>query len=225
MNLQVCVPDSPCMFKCPFCISHNRNRQNYFENRTNESSFYFAALSDAIQKYNIETVVITGSTEPTQHPAFIRAVGKYIKTYYPNVKVELQTHMVYAMSLDYKYIDVYAFSVYTSNQIDNAIKVCIPMTAKKRVVVLVNDQLKLDPVQLSKFDQVTVKQLQYGDDMKVNKWIAIHNNFHVETISQLFGKIPSLFIDLDCRKAEGRYLILRPDGKIYHDWAEAPRKK
>lgn len=226
MNLQITVPYQTCPFKCPFCIANDPKVQSAFENlyQTNGSD-YFEALCDTIEEHMVKTVVITGDTEPTLNMKWVEQVIECIKENFPWVKIEIQTRNYNEKILQYLGVldlDVVAISVYCHEQLDlvRDVKLSSVFGVQKRAVVVLNRQFNQTMANYRGFDQVTIKQIQYGNNEQINKWIK--ENWVPSIIDDnLLEDYPmiSFMYDENCMDNKDRYLIFRENGKTYADWA------
>lgn len=229
INLQVCIPYQKCPFKCPMCIADNAPHFNnlYKENET----AYFAALDIALKNNNIRTVVLTGDTEPTLDYEWMNKVINFIKTKYPKVSTELQTHVYRNHYLSAPNLGRICFSLTTVKDIEffqKAFSSYLP--SKVRMVILatgeVLDYLINNHVEFS-CDQITFKLLQYTAYEQEEKDSFITNHRVAEDDPRLaklvlhYGATAfnrSIVVDTNCQDSIGRYRIFREDGNVYLTW-------
>ena len=220
MNLQVNAPYTKCPYRCPYCVAGVTSEYPFADTLYKESlSDYLVNLMQAILKYDIKTVVLTGSTEPTLFPNWLNAVC-YVLRGHGGLNVELQTKN-YNWTNTYDVINTIAYS-----------NDCIPTRLRPHHDFTVRDTflwnkslIAEDIIQyfLSQpnVDQCTVKQL-------------VKSSYRVQSIDEHIEKIYKplttidivklehygIWVDKDCSASENRYLIYRTDGKLYQKWSD-----
>lgn len=225
MNLQLVSPYKRCPYKCPFCIAAV-NDDSYYDDYLyfNHPSIYFNRLLRALDVNNIDTVVITGATEPTLFEKWINeVVGCIMRNQgrHP-VKIEIQTRN-YHYKGD-KNFDIVAYSY------DRVPAVLPKAHTNTRHVFINNKHLDIKKLialrQSGCIDQMTVKQMQKTshDTTDVDKYIAsVYEEVTAEEIRLM--EQYNIWFDFNCMASEGRYIIYRCDGNVYQTWGEPPRKK
>lgn len=219
MNLQLVSPYKKCPFACPFCVAAVSETNTYDDGLyLNNKREYLIRLATAITMNNIETVVITGDTEPTLFPEWLEDVLSVLTQY--DVKIEIQTRN-YKFCGDSRY-DVVAYSF------DKVREIVWSKGKQTRAVFINNKKLNLLGVahyRAATGQQVTVKQMQktaYGIASIDNYIDEVYQPIDPdgERIMEKFG----VWFDENCMVSEGRYLIFRCDGEIYKTWSEPPKK-
>lgn len=239
MNLQVCVPSEPCVFKCPMCVARDHLNCNSFKN------IYFSdhrtwANNLAKAAKGCEAVVITGDCDPTQNMQYVESVIDVLRNSNYDGKIEFTTHnQKFEQSLAAKnihHLDVVTLSVTNLREYLNAwttIRRNLITSYTYRMVILLTEEFSfLTPENFNTmgFDQVTFKVLQHGEDLEVNQWIeankmdAYYIEHNIKEIVEKYnsGSKCSVRLDTSCQKADGRYKIFRSDGLIYNSWEELP---
>lgn len=224
MNLQVCIPFQKCPFGCPMCIASNpKNYTNLF--KVNPAA-YLGGLGLTMSNHKYKDVVLTGDTDPTLDPEWLKRVTRFLANFKYKVGVEIQTHNYTWKGMDG--ITVNAFSITTLK--DAARIPSIHTTAGlNRLVVLGTKELLQyfleNNIDLSEFQQLTLKALQHTASKVDTVDDYIDSVSCEETLlQQAAAKFEELGlqvkIDLNCQDAEGRYAIFREDGKLYNSWEE-----
>lgn len=221
MNLQLVSPYTKCPFRCPFCVAAINDNSPYSDNFYKGNTMeYLAKLIDIIKVYNIQTVVITGDTEPTLFPDWLELVTSALRQ--TSVKIEIQTRN-YKFKGDRRSYDVVAYSF------DKVPEREIKSRAKTtRAVFINNKRLNLDAVinyRKRTNQQVTVKQMQktaYGIQ-SIDQYIdSVYNSLSINDVSLL--KYNHVRYDENCMDSKNRYVIFRCDGEVYQTWDEPPKK-
>ena len=221
MNLQVSIPYQPCIFNCPFCIARNHLHGNNFENKwITDKLDFLTSYMNTIEKYRINSVILTGECDPTQNMEFLEDIILMTK---PGISIEIQTKN-YKADLSDLDVDVIAYSVSTRKEYDLAKYFAIDYKNKTvRATIILSKNFNLDGLDFIGFDQVTFKTLQFGEDSKVNQWI-IENNFNdYDKLYQIIKENTSpcsIRVDTNCMDSIGRYLIFRCDGQVYRFWSD-----
>lgn len=220
MNLQLVSPYVKCPFACPFCVAAISDKSPYCDDvYTANKDEYLRRLIMIINEHNIETVVITGDTEPTLFPEWLEEVLSVLTQM--DVKIEIQTRN-YKFKGDNRY-DVVAYSF------DKAPEKIIQSNGKQtRAVFINNKNLNLTTVLAYKANsqhQVTFKQMQktaYGIP-SIDKYIdKVYKPIH--DLDRIYLAESRIHYDENCMASEGRYIIYRCDGNIYQTWSEPPKK-
>lgn len=232
-SLQVVSPARPCIFDCPFCISKaHREDYHYVDIYTEDHRLWVTNFTNILRSEDdLKYIVITGTNEAMQTPAFIDEVITLVKAHRPDIQVELQTRCYRSNPL-YKKLDVVAYSISDPIFLDKIEPYCdrinryvLILTDKYNGMTL-EDIIKLTPKSVT---QITAKVLQDsgGINQKLDSWIAAHR-LDEGTESRLKKDIAnysdslSIRFDDNCMDAEGRYMIFREDGNLYRNWDQAP---
>jgi organic radical activating enzyme len=234
MNLQVCMPYEPCKYACPFCISKGHKHGYDFKNLHKENrNEYLVKLQDTIEMYNIKTVVITGEADPSQNMLWLQDCVEAINALSPkrNIKIELQTKNQKADYSLLKGLDVLAISISSPKEFQSAKELVkkYPNFIIRPTIVLsskFNGHINYEELDLTPFKQVTFKEMQYTEDEATNEWIYTHPFVGRDDLKNLifsYKKNISIFYDMDCQNAVGRYLIYRSDGNTYRRWEDLPK--
>jgi organic radical activating enzyme len=218
MNLQVNSPYTKCPYRCPYCVAGVMGVYPFSDHCYRDTPWlYFTLLERAISRYGIDTVVITGSTEPTLFPKWIEEVCRNIPQH---VRVELQTKN-YKWAETYDTINVIAYS-----------NDCIPTRERTKQNFIVRDVFlwnkELTSSMIIKYfqsqpnvDQCTVKQLVSSSysTPTIDEYIkTIYKNLTFTDKAIL--KENNIWVDEDCSASENRYLIYRTNGHIYEKWSD-----
>lgn len=224
MNLQVCVPYEKCPFNCPMCIAVGRKvfKNEYKNNKIN----YLKCLSETLEDFEINDVVLTGNTDPTLNTYWLKDVANYIKEKNKNINIELQTKNYNLKGYNLKSLDTLAYSItdvksYLKSWNFRKIK------GNNRLVILLTKEfsfLSKDNFNPMGFNQITFKVLQKGEDKKINEWIMKNkmNNYKkiYDIVDEFNGTNVSIRIDTNCQDSTNRYKIFREDSFVYNDWSE-----
>lgn len=228
MNLQLVSPYKTCPFKCPFCCAVVDRDYPWKDNlyKTNKAK-YFQRLLGAIADNDIQTVVITGDTEPTLFEDWLSECAGFIRAFFPSVKIELQTKNYNTKVFD---IDRIRYSIanpedfyraccankYNCGKIGFTYLLSCKLTAKDitKCRSFISEELGI---------QHTVKVLQYSPtgNLDIDTWIK-NNTSEIIDSNRVSFKELGIWLDENCMDTEGRYIIFRIDGKVYKDWAELP---
>ena len=173
-----------------------------------------------------QDVVLTGDTDPTLNPEWLRRVARFLTNFKYKVGVEIQTHNYGWKGMDG--ITVNAFSITTLKDA-TCISSIHTTSGLNRLVVLGTKELLQyfleNNVDLSEFQQLTLKALQHTAS-KVDTVDDYIDSVSCEEmlLRQAAARFEELGlqvkIDLNCQDAEGRYAIFREDGKLYNSWEE-----
>lgn len=226
MNLQLCAPYAPCIYHCPFCVArghkHKYNFQNLYEENKKE---YIDNLLKILEYNEFNSIVITGECDPTQWKNWINLVTFIITKAKQDACIELQTHNFNISPSILKEINVLAYSLTNLKDYLNSWRYLKPESITTRGVIILNKEfecLNKDNFSSMGFDQITFKQLNYGEDENINKWI---DKNRVNDLSQFYdimnawnGSKTSIRVDETCQDATDRYVIFRSDGKLYDSW-------
>ena len=171
MNMQVCIPYQKCPFKCPMCIASGRPT---FDNvyKSNYAQ-YTRNLIEYINDYEIDNVVITGTTDPTLDRTWLRKVTDEIKAHEPHLPIEIQTKNYNLKGYNLHNIDVLAYSITSVKDYLKAWQFRKIQRTNRLVILLTKefDFLTADNFNTFGFDQITFKVLQEGADLDNNKWV------------------------------------------------------
>lgn len=219
MNLQLNSPYKKCPFNCPFCVASLKDEQEYFSDNIYYAypNIYKSRLLAAVQKHNIDTVVITGSTEPTLFPEWIKMAVELIRPYVRQIEIQTRNYQFMGM----EGIDVVAYSYSEIPLHEHA-----PVThgIMRNVFIYNNTMTPEDLInfwlQSSNTSQITVKQMvlsshgvaSIDDYIKTNKKDITPSDEH-------FLEYFNIRVDMDCSASEGRYIIYRTDGRLYQTWS------
>ena len=239
MNLQVSMPYEPCTYKCPFCIARNHKHDYNFDNLYQKSrSKYLLTLQDNIDIYNIKTVVLTGEADPSQNISWVQdcveAIHAMRKDYhFEHVKIELQTKNQKADYSMLHGLDVLAISISSPKEFESAKELVkkYPNFIIRPTIVLsskFNGHINYEELDLTPFKQVTFKEMQYTEDEATNEWIRTHAFIGRDDLKNLiysYRDTVSIYYDMDCQRAIGRYMIYRSDGEVYRTWEQLPKEK
>lgn len=221
MNLQINSPYKKCPYNCPFCIAAKCptsifSDELYFSNL----GIYLTRLVDIIKTNNIDTVVLTGDTEPTLFPLWVEQVSSTARAF--GCKVEIQTRN-YNFKPTFGF-DVVAYSCSTLPPVH-----LLPKqkgTYTKRYTFILTDEITDDDIftlmalyTIRNKEQVTIKYLRPSsyDDEETNKWIATHRRELTDEKRAMFESF-GVRVDEKCEESDGRYLIYRTNGKLYQHW-------
>ena len=224
MNLQICVPYQKCKYNCPMCVAKGHTHQYKFYDMYHSNKFLYLWGLKLFQSQVSGNFIITGECDPTQDMEFVTTVAKHLND---KSRVEIQTKN-YNIDIDLikDYIGTLAYSITNFKEYVNARKLKKIPGINRLVILLTKefDCLNVENFKDFGFDQITFKVLQYGEDPKVNEWIDKNRLENLDNIYEIVrvyaNKKCSVRVDLSCQNAEGRYLILRSDGRIYHSWEE-----
>lgn len=220
MNLQLNSPYRPCPYQCPFCCAGFVGNKSLFqENGQDAFCFvnphaYVMRLNRLLLSRSFDTVVITGGTEPTLFPEWIRAV-RHILDLRQCDSVEVITR-----NTSYRGDPDLSVVAYSFDKIPD--RVILSKAQTTRAVFILNDALTIDSIidyHERAGGQTTVKNMaknSYGND-EINAWIEQHRvNLSAEDISRLENA--GIRYDHDCNNSAGRYMIFRADGNLYESW-------
>ncbi len=220
MNLQVNSPYKKCPYRCPFCVAGIEDKQKFFSDLFYEvyPMRYAARLISIVKEYNIDTVVITGSTEPTLFPEWIKLVVETVRPYVRQIEIQTRNYTFMGM----EGIDVVAYSYSEIPAQEHA-----PVThGIMRNVFVYNDTMT--PEELIYFwlssknlSQITVKQMvksSYGV-AHIDEYISAHKKEITES-DKHFLEYFNIQVDMDCSVSEDRYIIYRTDGNLYQHWSD-----
>lgn len=225
MNLQVCLPYQPCWFNCPMCIARGHKHKYIFDNLYGEDKKkYLKALKKAVCDLDKGvSVVLTGECDPTQDYEFCKDVINVVRTYRPDLVIELSTrNYTYRGELD---VDVLSYSVVNEEGYKASSSFYRQEGAINRMVILLGSWTEVfsnKNFDSKGFDQITFKKLQYSEDPDVNKWIR-HNKLpdnRLDRLKAITRPGVSIKVDENCQEAKVRYLIFRSDGHVYSTWEE-----
>jgi len=203
------------------CIASGRpTYENLYKENTD---LYLRRLTDLIEGYDIEDIVLTGNTDPTLDRNWLRIVTNEIKENY-NLPIEIQTKNYNLKGYNLSQIDVLAYSITSVKDYLKAWQFRkIPRT--NRLVILLTkefDFLTADNFNAFGFDQITFKVLQEGADLEQNKWVQDNamtdlSNIY-DIVNRFNGTDISVRIDTNCQDSENRYVIYREDANVYKEW-------
>lgn len=226
MNLQVCVPYQPCVYKCPMCVARGHKHKYIFDNLYKDNKRkYLRLLAKAVRKLDKGvSVILTGECDPTQDIEFCKEVIKVVRKVRKDIRIELQTrNYLYQGELD---VDVLSYSIVSLRGYQNARNYYKDWIITNRMVILLvkglEPYLNNEHFDTKGFDQVTFKTLQYSEDPEVNAWIDKFKMSEegVEAVRGIVRDGISIRVDTSCQNGEGRYYIFRSDGKTYRTWEE-----
>ena len=224
MNLQVCIPYQKCPFGCPMCIASNpKHYDNLF---ATNSAAYLGGLGATMLRRKYQDVVLTGDTDPTLNPEWLKRVARFLTNFKYKVGVEIQTHNYGWKGMDG--ITVNAFSITTLKDATRISSIRTTSGLNRLVVLGTKELLQYfleNNVDLSEFQQLTLKALQHTASKVDTVDDYIDSVSCEETLlRQAAARFEELGlqvkIDLNCQAAEGRYAIFREDGKLYNSWEE-----
>jgi len=188
---------------------------------------YFKCLKNTIKLINSESVVITGECDPTQNLRWAKGVASVCREI--GAKVEIQTHNLNMCIDKLDFADVVSYSVTNVREYLSSWQCVNGYDGKSvsRMVIILNKDFEfLDKDNFCRmgFDQVTFKNLNYGEDDDINRWIDDHKISDTgldkirDIVSSRNGSKASVRLDLNCQDARGRYVVFRSDGYTYKDW-------
>lgn len=224
MNLQLCIPYQKCPFGCPMCIASNPKKyDNLF---ASNAVAYLNDLKAAMLCQKYKDIILTGDTDPTLDPEWLRRVAHFLADFKYKVGVEIQTHNYFWKGMDG--IAVNAFSITTPKDAARIPSIHTTSGLNRLVVLGTKELLRHfleNDVDLSEFQQLTLKALQHTASKVSTVDEYIDSVSCEETLlRQAAAKFEKLGlqvkIDLNCQDAEGRYSIFREDGQLYHSWEE-----
>lgn len=219
MNLQINSPYKPCPYQCPYCCARYESDTLFQDSETTSLYFtdkpeYMQRLRDVLSSMEFDTIVITGSTEPTLFPDWMNDVLDELELgCYRNIEVATR-------NTDYAGRPPIQVISYSFHKVPKHI--CWSWAQITRAVFILHDGISIDDIiryhQIA-CGQTTVKNLatnSYGNPA-VNDWVAQHR----VTLSD--GDIKRLTdagirYDHDCNNSANRYVIFRADGKLYDSW-------
>lgn len=228
-NLQLTSPYRKCPYKCPYCVSNFEGEYMYRDLYHTDPEEYFNSLKKVLSTNTYTGVVLTGMTDPTLFPEWVRDVLVFVKTHFPHITTTLQTASLTYVPMEG--IDVIAYSIgsyFKSSQ------------ARRRVEVVKGDYILRYNLMLSKQfrshemfifiksilkkapeAQFTVKYLQptSNGDEETDKWIR-ENRLTLSTASRNLLEGLGAWIDESCLDNEERYHVFREDGKLYGNWSK-----
>lgn len=240
MNLQITTPAEQCTFDCPYCIAKQHNHNNDFQNLYLTNRFAWAIrLYHVLSIGGYDSVVITGTNEPTQSENYIldtlNIIEYFNKSTNSNIKTELQTKSNTPLWY-FNRFDVVAVSCDSSKQLfDIAKNYYCNFNKVLRFVLLGTKFIKIEEIyefyRLNTLDvvvmgrceiQFTLKKLQSGEeDNSYNQWV-IKNSCDQDTIKKVCdifkSKKISFRYDESCMDSETRYKVFREDGELYPNW-------
>ena len=220
MNLQVNSPYKKCPYRCPFCVAGIEDGQKFFSDLFYEvhPMRYVARLVSIVKEYDIDTVVITGSTEPT---LFLDWIEKVVTSVRPYVRrIEIQTRNYQFMGMEGIDVVAYSYSEIPANEHE------LPHYGIMRNVFIYNDTMTPEELLLFFFQakgtfQMTVKQMiqsSYGN-ARIDEYIKAHKKDITES-DKRFLEFFNIRVDMDCSASENRYVIYRTDGNLYQHWSD-----
>lgn len=238
------MPYQKCIYDCKFCIAKGHNHEYQFENLyQTDKDLYLARLKQQVQLMSmlsvhvpdrLRSVIITGEADPSQNMEWVYDVIKTIRPLAKrgrfNIEIQTRNHRIVFPNKKVR-PDVIALSVSSMAEFNKAIllKELYPDVIIRPVVILnkkLNNMIKY--LDLTPYQQVTFKELQYGEDPNVNDWIQ-ENEFKgrddLKNLIFTFKKDCSIVHDYDCQNAKARYRIYRSDAEIYYDWEQLPRER
>lgn len=220
MNLQVNSPYKKCPYRCPFCVAGIEDKQSLFSDLFYEEHpvEYIERLISIIKEYDIDTVVITGSTEPTLFLDWIERVVTSVRPYVR--QIEIQTRNYQFMGMEGIDVVAYSYSEIPNNEHE------LPHYGIMRNVFIYSDTMTPEDLinfwLLSKnISQMTVKQMiksSYGD-ARIDEYISAHKK-DITPSDAHFMDYFNIRVDIDCSVSEDRYIIYRTDGNLYQHWSD-----
>lgn len=221
MNLQINSPYKKCPYNCPFCIAAKCPTSVFSDDLYFSSlGVYLTRLVDIIKTYHIDTVILTGDTEPTLFPLWVEQVSSTARAF--GCKVEIQTR-------NYNFKPMFGFNVVAYSCASMPPIHLLPKqkgTYIKRYTFVLNDGISNDDIlslmalyTIPNKEQVTIKYLRPSsyDDTETNAWIVQHRRELSEQERTIFEKYGAR-VDEKCEESDGRYLIYRTNGKLYQHW-------
>lgn len=228
MNLQVNSPYKKCPYNCPFCIAAKCPTNIFTDDfYYNNLGGYLMRLVDIIKEQHIDTVVITGDTEPTLFPEWVEQVRATAKAF--GCKVEIQTR-------NYNFKPMFGFDVVAYSCTKIPPMHLLPKQAgtyTKRYTIVLTDEITNDEIKalmvlytITNKEQVTIKYLRPSsyDDTSINEWIEKHGRVLTSADEELFASLGA-HVDAKCDESEGRYIIYRTNGKLYQHWNDTESLK
>lgn len=220
MNLQINSPFKPCPYKCPFCCAGFPDDKSIF-NDDEDSALYFVdkeeylrRLAILVNTFRFDTVVITGSTEPTLFPEWMNDVITTLKICgVQNIEVTTRNE-TYKGDVS---IQVVSYSMH-------AIPIYPLLSDAKitRAVFILNKGIDIDEIigyHMHTYGQTTVKNLadnSYNNE-SVNAWVR-ENRVSLSAMEVTRLESFGIRYDHDCNNSDGRYRIFRADGNVYNSW-------
>lgn len=223
MNLQINSPYKKCPYNCPFCIAAKCPIGLFSDDfYYNNLGGYLVRLVDIIKTHKIDTVVLTGDTEPTLFPLWVEQVASTARAF--GCKVEIQTR-------NYNFKPMFGFDVvaYSCTKVPPlSILAKQAGTYTKRYTIVLTDEITDDEIKCLMLlrsgdnpDQITIKYLRPSsyDDADINAWINKHKR-ELSPFDISFYESFGVRVDTECDASKGRYLIYRTNGKLYQYWSD-----
>lgn len=211
----VLSPFMNCPFNCPFCCARGNSTNNNIE----LTKDYWTNLVDSIENSYYENIMITGDTEPTLFPEWIKKVVDITNDY--DLISELRTH-----NYIYNPTDVYFDQVWYSITEAKDLQRLSDLYAHGRnfadevnFALLINKDFKIEDIIRARISvpesKFTIRYLidTCGSDA-VSQWVQFNRivfNHNIERLLELYR------IRIK-RDYESEYDIIRQDGIVYHEW-------
>lgn len=225
MNLQIASPYITCPYRCPFCVAGVEG-EFPFDDLLWEKypDVYLAYLRQTVLSNRYKHFVVTGSTEPTLFPKWLKAVEYMfylLKQDGHQVHVEIQTKD-YGWRPDFDAFDVVAYSHHKIPVNPIGIR-----TYTVRDVFILLKSLSIDDILkyhsrklcVDPFAQTTVKVLANNSYGAASIDRFVNDNRYVPTDLEVAKlKMAGIWYDPNCNEGEGRYHIFRPNGNFYSEW-------
>lgn len=230
MNIQLCIPYEPCVYHCPMCIARGHKHNYQFQNlyKTDIKQFTDNLLK-SLNSVEFNDIILTGECDPTQNIRFLQYAIKIIRKYYPDKKIELQTHNYHTDLKKLRGLNVISYSVTSVRDYLASYSFKKPKNMTSRMVILLTNEfgfLTAENFNDMGFNQITFKTLQNGENPLINRWIDSHRLKNIENIKKIVSKFNSdtdvsVRLDQSCQDATGRYYVIRSDGLLYENWEAA----
>lgn len=174
MNLQLNSPYKPCPYKCPYCCAGYEGDKSLFQD-DEETALYFTdkeeymrRLRNVLMKKPIDTVVITGSTEPTLFPQWIKDVLRELRRL-EHPLIEVATHYKCYYGNKYLQTIAYSFSEIPKDRLH------VSKAQNTRAVFILHDGMSLNSIieyHRRSGGQTTVKNLAWNSygNKRTNDW-------------------------------------------------------
>ena len=235
MNLQLCVPHTPCPYACPHCVSNSDTdistaiNHSWWQNNQQE---YCNRLCKVILSHDIKAIIITGTTEPTlpQLEPFVDFVHECLRG--KELKIEIQT-----MNKNYipKQGNDYQVLAYSHNWIPSEEEIKKIVLSRNtlsndtliRDVFILDHQMKAIEImqwwnkmkEMGLSDQCTIKYMQLTSNghKETDSYVTEHQSL-ISKEDMITLKNAGIWLDETCLDSLGRYFVFRSDGNLYTSW-------
>lgn len=245
MNLQVSLPfNHMCMYNCRFCC--NTTHSQFNGNILSPLNFADEVRMRAHQGI-YDAIVLTGENEPLQNLQYVVAILLKLPDEV-QVEMTLRGYKLDQLMDEYPKLmhkfSLINFSVVNDGQPSNPHAYLTQIRQAKRLrdefgvkirftflltTFLSPHQVK-EVIKLGVADEITLKELQgstpwINKNKSMNAYHFLCKNKPIHRVSDRFYVITvdgqAVWVDRDCQQDDtDNYVILRPDGKLYHKWTD-----